>query len=158
MNEWTDPILELLVEAKNMTRPIAIYLPLRILLVRVKFPQWGSYSPGLWPWWGRTIWGCLWLPPWRSLLEISIRVNFPSCSRKVMQLVKKSVIGPFRTGPKQMTKILTFHYLINPGVEAIRFQGTYFRKLFWKGPRTLQTWTLPNNDTSYLQGPRTLQS
>ena len=38
-------------------------------------------------------------------------------------------IGAFRKGPKQMTTILTFHYLINPGVEAPSFERT-FRKLF----------------------------
>ena len=30
-------------------------------------------------------------------------------------------IRPFRKGPKQMTTILIFHYLMNPGVEALSF-------------------------------------
>ena len=30
-------------------------------------------------------------------------------------------IGPFRKGPKLMTTILSFAYLQNPGLEALRF-------------------------------------
>ena len=39
-------------------------------------------------------------------------------------------IGPFRYGPKQINTISTLYYLINPGVEALSFKGTYFRKQF----------------------------
>ena len=52
--------------------------------------------------------------------------EFPKPQQESAAAIENRDIGPFRKGPKQMTTILTFHYLINPGVEAL----SYFRKVF----------------------------
>ena len=49
--------------------------------------------------------------------------EFPETQQESATVPENTDIGPFRKGPKQMTTILTFHYLINPGVEALSFRG-----------------------------------
>ena len=47
--------------------------------------------------------------------------EFPEPKQESAAACENRDIGPFRKGPKQMTTILTFHYLKNPGVEALSF-------------------------------------
>ena len=47
--------------------------------------------------------------------------EFPEPQQESAAACENRDIGPFRKGPKQMTKIVTFHFLINPGVEALSF-------------------------------------
>ena len=45
--------------------------------------------------------------------------EFPEPAQKSAAACENRDIGPFREGPKQMTTILTFTFLINSGVEAL---------------------------------------
>ena len=47
--------------------------------------------------------------------------EFPEPQQESAANCENRDIGPFKKVPKQITTILTFHYLINPGVEALSF-------------------------------------
>ena len=47
--------------------------------------------------------------------------EFPEPTQESTEACEKRDIRTFRNCPKQMTTILTFHYLKNPDVEALSF-------------------------------------
>ena len=47
--------------------------------------------------------------------------EFPEPQQESAVACENSDIGPFRKGPTEMTTILIFHFLINPGVEPLSF-------------------------------------
>ena len=47
--------------------------------------------------------------------------EFPEPQQESAAACENQDIGPFGKGPKQMTSLLIFNFLINPGVEALSF-------------------------------------